>query len=115
MAGTLCKLGMIRAFNNPSDSKAGAQFEGMCASDDPRLQLSISKVCHKAFVEVGEKGTEAAAATAVMVGPGACCVEPEEDVPFTPTFHVDKPFLFAIRDIRTGTILFLGRVVNPKG
>jgi serine protease inhibitor len=114
MAGTLRKLGMIRAFNNPSDSKAGAQFEGMCASDDPRLQLSISKVCHKAFVEVSEKGTEAAAATAVMINAAGCCINREEDVPFTPTFQVDKPFLFAIRDVKTGTILFLGRVVNPN-
>jgi serpin B len=79
------------------------------------LQLSISKVCHKAFVEVNEKGTEAAAATSVMVdAAGACFTKPEDDVPFTPTFQVDKPFLFAIRDVRTGTILFLGRVVNPN-
>jgi serpin B len=71
-------------------------------------------VCLKAFVEVNEKGTEAAAATLVMMAPTCCGPREEEDVPFTPTFQVDKPFLFAIRDVRTGTILFLGRVVNPN-
>jgi len=64
-------------------------------------------VIHKAFVSVDEAGTEAAAATAVVmptVGP------PEEPVDVT----IDRPFVFLIRDIETGTILFVGRVVDPS-
>jgi serpin B len=62
---------------------------------------------HKAFVSVDEAGTEAAAATAVVVGLTAM---PEQPVQVT----VDRPFMFLIRDIETGTILFIGRVVNPS-
>ncbi len=110
MGDTLKSMGMVRAFEDPRDPVKGAQFDGMCASSDPDLKLYITKVFHKAFVEVNEKGTEAAAATAVSMRNVAS--EPI-DVPFTPTFRADKPFLFAIRDVKTGTILFLGRVVDP--
>lgn len=106
MNKTLQTMGMVRAFRNPAVPD-GAQFEGMCASP-----LYISTVLHKAFVEVNEKGTEAAAATAVVMEDGGGVSEME---PFTPTFRADKPFVFAIRDVKTGTILFLGRVTNPKG
>ena len=61
---------------------------------------------HKAFVAVDEAGTEAAAATAVIVGLTAL---PDEPVDVT----LDRPFIFLIRDIETGTILFVGRILNP--
>jgi serpin B len=63
-------------------------------------------VLHKAFVSVDEAGTEAAAATAVIVGATAVPAKPIE-------VKVDRPFIFLIRDVETGTILFLGRVLNP--
>jgi serpin B len=62
---------------------------------------------HKAFVAVDEEGTEAAAATAVMVGTTSM---PVIDVQLT----IDRPFIFIIRDTQTGSILFMGQVVNPK-
>jgi serine protease inhibitor len=106
---TLQAMGMVRAFTDPRQAN-GADFTGMCASADPRLRLYISKVLHKAFVEVNEKGTEAAAATAVMMMANSAPIT----VPFTPTFKADRPFLFLIRDIRTGSVLFMGRMTNPK-
>jgi len=110
MAKTLKAMGMPRAFVNPLKPN-GADFSAMSASKDPRERLYISKVIHKAFVEVNEKGTEAAAATAViMVAAGGMPM----DVPFVPTFKADRPFIFAIRDVKTGSILFLGRMTNPK-
>jgi serine protease inhibitor len=109
MGGTLKAMGMARAFTDPS-APGGAQFDGMCASSDPMDKLYIGAVMHKAFVEVTEKGTEAAAATgAVMMATRSM----PSDMPFTPTFRADKPFVFAIRDVKTGTILFLGRVMDP--
>jgi serine protease inhibitor len=109
LENALQAMGMVRAFKDPGLSD-GAQFDGMCASADPAKKLYISKVLHKAFVEVNEKGTEAAAATAVMM--------PKKDsapreVPFFPTFKADRPFVFLIRHVRTGSILFLGRMTNP--
>ncbi len=101
MTKTLQAMGMVRAFS-PTD----AQFEGICASE----ALYINTVCHKAFVEVTEKGTEAAAATAA-IGKGLGSAPPDQ--PFTPAFRADKPFLFAIREVKTGMILFLGRIMNP--
>ena len=70
-------------------------------------KLFISDVVHKAFVSVDESGTEAAAATAVVMK--LTSVMPEQPVEVT----VDRPFIFVIRDIQTGAILFVGRVVNP--
>jgi serine protease inhibitor len=104
-------LGMVRAFEGPSQP-GGADFSGMSASTDPRQQPFISKVLHKALVEVNEKGTEAAAATAVMA-PKAEARPERRLVPFTPTFRADRPFVFLIRDRQIGSILFLGRVTNP--
>ena len=69
--------------------------------------LSISVVLHKAFVSVDEEGTEAAAATVVLI----------ERTVFPPLDHdfiADHPFIFLIRDTKTGSILFLGRLVNPS-
>jgi serpin B len=107
---TLEQLGMKRAFRDPRE-KDGAEFDGMSDTKDPMEKLYISKVLHKAFVEVNEKGTEAAAATAViMITPTSA----PANVAFTPTFRADRPFVFLIRDQKTGAILFLGRVMNPK-
>jgi serpin B len=94
---TLADLGMIDAF-----SPSQADFSGI----DGTRNLVITDVFHKAFVAVDEEGTEAAAATAVIVGLTAA---PEEPIEVT----LDRPFMFLIRDIETGTILFVGRVMNP--
>ena len=94
---TLTDMGMTDAFS-PDD----ADFYGM-TDDGP---LFISDVLHKAFVSVDEAGTEAAAATAVIVPAGASL---ESIVEVT----VDRPFIFLIRDIKTGAILFIGRVLDP--
>ncbi|MEA3375385.1 MAG: serpin family protein [Chloroflexota bacterium] len=96
LAETLAALGMPQAFSPDAD------FSGMTGARD----LFISEVVHKAFVSVDEAGTEAAAATAVVMVESAM---PEEPVEMT----VDQPFVFLIRDIETGAILFVGRVVDP--
>jgi serpin B len=93
---TLAEMGMPIAFSSSAD------FSGMTG----KRELSISDVMHKAFVAVDEAGTEAAAATAVIVGLTAV-PEPLVDV------TVDRPFIFLIRDIETGAVLFVGRVLNP--
>ncbi len=93
----LIALGMTDAFGD-------ADFSGM----DGTRELFIGEVCHEAFVAVDEAGTEAATATAVLVQrKGGAVVEQE--------VRLDRPFLFLIRDIETGAILFLGHVVNPVG
>jgi len=92
----LAAMGMPVAFSG------GADFSGMTGTRD----LFIGEVIHKAFVSVDEAGTEAAAATAVVMKLGAM---PEKPVEVT----VDHSFIFIIRDIETGAILFVGRVVNP--
>jgi serpin B len=98
-AGQLVALGMADAFD------AGkADFTGMTAE-----KMYISKVIHKAFVDVNEEGTEAAAATAVVSR------APSPVPPRPKLFRADRPFLFLIRDARHGTVLFMGRVANPKG
>ena len=98
---TLRYMGMPDAFD-PSK----ANFSGM---DGSRL-LYIDSVIHKAFVDVNESGTEAAAATAVIMGVRSAAPAPDP----IPVFKADHPFLFLIQDNRTGTILFMGRVVNPE-
>ncbi len=109
---TLKAMGMVRAFTNPADGD-GADFSGISSSSDPLDQLYISQILHKAFIDVTEKGTEAAAATVIVAEPSAAA--PEETVPFTPIFKADRPFLFLIRDSKTGTILFMGRMAMPSG
>jgi serpin B len=79
-----------------------ADFSGMAT----REKLYITDILHKAFVDVNEAGTEAAAATAVAIGTAS--------LPPPATFNADHPFVFLIRDHATGTILFAGRVVNPS-
>jgi serpin B len=100
----LKSMGMRTAF----DPRA-ADFTAMSDSTDPLNRLSISRVIHKAFVEVNEKGAEAAAATAVMFGLTSAPVAR----PFTPAFRADRPFLFLIRDMDSGMILFMGRMTRP--
>lgn len=95
----LAKMGMPDAFSPKSD------FSGM---DGTRL-LYISGVFHKAWGEVHEEGTEAAAATVVAVAGRAISKPP----PPPPVFRADHPFVFLIRDTRSGSILFLGRPSEP--
>ena len=95
---TLTALGMPEAF----DSKQ-ADFSGMAALHE----LYIGEVIHQAYVAVDEKGTEAAAATAVVMAPGGAPPAPPQ------TFRADHPFLFVIRDRRRGNILFMGRIADP--
>jgi serine protease inhibitor len=109
-AGTLQRMGMVRAFKDPRDRKTGAQFHGMTTSTNRMEQLYISKVFHKAFVDVNEKGTEAAAATAVIM---RVPIGASGDLPFTPEFKADRPFIFLIREKSTGSVLFLGRMMTP--
>jgi serpin B len=98
LSDTLKAMGMVSAFD-----AATADFSGMTGNRD----LFISAVIHKAFVDVNEEGTEAAASTAVnAVGTAG---DPQEP----PVFRADHPFVFLIRDNRTGAILFLGRIVDP--
>ena len=81
---------------------SGADFSGLAQGD-----LSISVALHKAFVSVDEEGTEAAAASVVLIGRR---VFP----PLDQDFIADHPFIFLIRDKKTGSIVFLGRLVNPS-
>ena len=95
----LAAMGMPTAFTD------AANFSGMDGTD----MLFISDVVHKAFVDVNEEGTEAAAATAVIIAGGGA-VGPET----APIFRADHPFVFLIVEKDSGTILFMGRVVNPE-
>lgn len=72
-------------------------------------KLYVSKVIHKAFVEVGEEGTEAAAATVVI----AVTRSGHSRVPLPIEFHCDRPFIFIIRDNQTKNLLFMGSYQNP--
>jgi serpin B len=93
----LSALGMPSAFTSQAD------FSGMTGTPN----LYISDVFHKAFIAVNEAGTEAAAATAAIMGLTA--------MPVTPTVvTLDRPFMFFIRDVQTGAIVFMGSVTNPK-
>ncbi|MDM8523266.1 serpin family protein [Desulfococcaceae bacterium HSG8] len=93
---TLSRMGMPIAFSYPE-----ADFSGI----DGTRYLFIGDVLHKGFVSVDEAGTEAAAATAVIVLDGAT---PEEPLEVT----IDRPFIFFIRDIQTNSVLFIGRILN---
>jgi serpin B len=93
----LGSLGMKLAFQ-----VGQADFSGM----DDTKNLYISRILHKAFIDVGEKGTEAAAATAVVMGTGS--------MPTGLSISVDRPFIYVLRDQPTGAILFMGRVLDPS-
>ena len=98
---TLAGMGMPDAFR-----EGKADFSGMTKTNE----LWISGIYHKAWGEVNEEGTEATAATIVdMVG----CISMTSPPP-PPVFRADHPFIFLIRDVHTGTILFLGRLTNPE-
>ena len=94
----LPKMGMTNAFSGAAD------FSGMTGQRD----ILLSKVLHKAMVDVNEEGTEAAAVTVVTMPPAA-------SAPKISIFRADHPFLFLFRDNKTGSILFLGRVLDPRG
>jgi serpin B len=96
LAALLQGLGMTSAF-----SPGLADFSGMDGTRD----LYISNVIHKAFISVAEKGTEAAAATAVVIK--------RSSAPMGLNVSADRPFLYFLRDEPTGAILFLGRVLDP--
>src|SRR5262245_18697445 len=95
----LSSMGMPLAFSDDAD------FSGITREHNQKLYEAI----HEAFVDVNEEGTEAAAVTGHVGGnaPGP--------VPQRVLFRADHPFLFLIQHIRTGAILFLGRVINPNG
>jgi serpin B len=95
----LSTLGMTLPFDETM-----ADFSGMNGRTN---DLYIGAAIHKAFVEVNEEGTEAAAATAVVMVTRAMMPRPD------PVFRADRPFLFLIRDRVTGTVLFMGRVSDP--
>lgn len=101
LAEILRSLGMTLVFSDDADLSGIASGE----------ELKISSVIHKAYIDVNEEGTEAAAATAVSIAPTAAPIrEPDKPV----VFRADHPFIYLIRDNRTGMILFLGRLAEPR-
>ena len=97
LKAVLAALGMTAPFSDTAD------FPGI---DGTRLQY-IQDAIHKAFVAVDERGTEAAAATAVII------VQKGVIIPSPVAFTADRPFIFLIRDNVTGSVLFVGKLVNP--
>ena len=97
----LAALGMPLAFTDEAD------FSGITTAQ----RLRIDEVVHQAYIDVNEAGTEAAAATAVVMTASARLMHPELPVEMI----VDRPFLFALTDLRSGLPLFLGRVADPTG
>jgi serpin B len=96
LRSVLESLGMVDAFDADRADLSGI---------GPDRDLHVSDVVHQAFIAVDEEGTEAAAATGVVMRPVMA--------PMTVSFRADRPFLFAIRDNASGALLFLGRVSNP--
>ena len=99
------QLGMNDAFDDRR-----ADFSGMTGRPEPQGALKIDEIIHRAVIEVMEDGTEAAAATAVIMMPRSAVARPAPPEPF----RVDHPFLFYIVDHPTGAILFEGRIVDPR-
>jgi len=95
---TLQALGMVQAFNSSQ-----ANFDKI----NPDYDLYISNVKHKTYVNVDEEGTEAAAVTSIEIG--------YTSVGNEITFRVDRPFIFALREKSSDTILFIGKIMNPNG
>lgn len=101
-------MGMSNAFDDEASDFSGMDGQSCIGGDDPCLY--IEDVIHKAFVLVDEEGTEAAAATAVIMGVPESAGPPPEPIRVT----VDRPFVFLIRDRGTDAILFVGRVMDPR-
>ncbi len=102
LSGAMRLLGVEQAFDPDH-----ADFRGIASLDPP---LYVSEAYHQAFVEVNEQGTEAAAATAVVMATrGIAAPEPEPVV-----IIADRPFLFFLRDMTSGAVLFVGHVVDPR-
>ena len=99
LSAVLAEMGMATTFADSAD------FRGI-TTEEPLL---ISDVIHQANITVDEDGTEAAAATAVLVGAGAAPGPTDEPIELT----IDRPFVFVIRDVATGAVLFHGRVADP--
>ena len=99
LSTTLAQMGMPLAFSDKAD------FSGMTTASEP---LQISDVIHKAFVDVNEEGTEAAAATGVVVALAAA----RQPMP-VPVLRADHPFIYLIRDVKNGSVLFIGRLADP--
>jgi serpin B len=100
LKGALQELGMVEAFN-PPPGPGTADFTGITEGGE----IYVQDVVHKSFIKVDEQGTEAAAATAVILG--------LTSLPQPATLTLDRPFLFVIRHRSTGEILFIGQVTNP--
>lgn len=97
---TLSSMGMSKAFNSGQ-----ANFTGISKSEE----LYVGAAVHQAFIEVNEKGTEAAAATGLVMDG----LSLSSEVPFTPVFNADRPFVYLIRDVESGVVFFMGRITNP--
>jgi serpin B len=107
MSEYLAALGMPLAF-----TRFKADFSGINGYKPPDEEsLFLSAVFHKAFVDVYEEGTEAAAATGVFAVESAMRWHKPPPIP---VFRADHPFLFAIRDRKSGALLFLGRITDPS-
>ena len=106
LGSTLQALGMKTAFDQPSGS---ANFDRM-APRQPDDYLYISEVFHKTFIAVDEKGTEAAAATAVAMARATSMQNPAKPL----EVRIDRPFIYAIQHVPSGACLFLGRVTDPR-
>jgi serpin B len=107
LADVLKSMGMPLAV-----TRGQADFTGIYVPSNPAEAQYIQAVIHQANIDVDEKGTEAAAATAVSLGETGGCTGP---IPSrTITLRLDRPFLFVLRDVETGAVLFIGRVVDPS-
>ena len=98
LSATLQAMGMKRAFTRAADFSGITSMEG----------LYISAVLHKAYVDINEEGTEAAAATGIVMR--AMAARRPQPIP---VFRADHPFVFLIRDVKAESILFMGRLVKP--
>jgi len=107
LVDTLRVMGMPNAFDDRAADFSGMDGQSCQAGDS--FCLFVSDAIHKAFVLVDEEGTEAAVATVMVAVPASGSSEPPVQL------VVDRPFIFLIRDDTTGTILFLGRVLDPSG
>lgn len=104
LSDILKKMGLVNSFSDEAD------FLNMSLNKDEALK--IDKVIHKAFIDVSEKGTEAAAATAVvMIATTSAAYQPIKQVKI---FNADHPFIFLIKDNKEGSILFMGKINQPK-